>query len=90
MGIIAYYWKITQSYIGFIASDIDFIASDSELIASYIGFIASDIDFIASDNGFIGFDIGFCASLSRKTLPDTKKCFLHLKWGFEVLFFIQD
>jgi len=86
LGIIAYYLEITQSYIGFIASDIDFIASDSHFIASDSELIASYIGFIASDNGFIGFDIGFCASLSRKSLPDTKKCFLHVILGFKTTF----
>ena len=53
LGIIAYYWEITQS-------DNGFIAFDSELIAS-------DSDFIASDTGFIASDIAFCASSSRRT-----------------------
>lgn len=43
LGIIAYYWEITQS-------DNGFIASDSELIASDTGFIASDIAFCASSS----------------------------------------
>ncbi len=74
LGIIAFYSEIIEFYIRFIASDNSFIASYTRFIASYISFIGSDNSFIASDNSFFECGFSFTASLSRKTLPYSRKC----------------